>query len=72
MEINLAEVIFRDARVMGSTGAQRRHTEEAASMVLAGQVKPVIHTTLPMKDALIGLGWMAERKLFGRVVLLPG
>ena len=70
-EINLAEILFRDARIMGSTGAQRRHVEQALEMVKDGRVKPVVHATLPLKDVLIGLGWMNERKLFGRVVLLP-
>ncbi len=70
-EINLAEVLFRDALIRGSTGAQRRHVEQAARMVAAGQVKPVVHATLPLRDILTGLGWMQQRKLFGRIVLLP-
>ena len=70
-EINLAEILFRDARIMGSTGAQRRHTEQASRMVKEGRLRPVVHATLPLSDVLTGLGWMTERKLFGRVVLLP-
>ena len=31
-------------------------------------LKPVVHTKLPLKDLLIGFGWMQENKLFGRVV----
>ena len=72
VKMNLAEVLFRDARIMGSTGAGRRHVEQAAQMVIEGRIKPVVHATLPLRDVLIGLGWMNERKLFGRVVLLPG
>ena len=71
VEVNLAELIFRDAKLMGSAGAQRRHTEEASRMVAAGHIKPIVHATLPLKDILMGLGWMAERRLFGRVVLIP-
>ena len=70
-EINLAEILFRDARIMRSTGAQRRHTEQAFQMTKEGRIQPVVHATLPLKDMLIGLGWMTERRLFGRVVLLP-
>ena len=70
-EVSLPELLFRDARVMGSTGAQRRHTERAAQLVAEGAITPVIHGTLPLKDVLMGVGWMAERRLFGRVVLLP-
>lgn len=70
-EINLAEVLFRDAKIIGSTGAQRKHIEQAFQMVKEGLLQPIIHATLPLNDLLIGLGWMNERKLFGRVVLLP-
>ena len=72
VEMNLAEILYREEKLMGSTGAQRRHTEEAARMVTEGLVNPVIHATMPLKDALMGLGWMEERRLFGRVVLVPG
>ena len=70
-EINLAEIMFRDAKIMGSTGAQRRHVVQAAQMVTEGRVKPVVHAELPLQDVLIGMGWMSERMLFGRVVLTP-
>jgi D-arabinose 1-dehydrogenase-like Zn-dependent alcohol dehydrogenase len=70
-EINLAEIMFRDAKIMGSTGAQRRHVVQAAQMVTDGRVKPVVHAELPLQDVLIGVGWMSERMLFGRVVLTP-
>lgn len=70
-ELNLAEILFRDARIMGTTGTQRRHIEQAARMAGEGRIKPVVHTTLPLRDVLIGVGWMQERKLFGRVVLHP-
>ncbi len=71
VEINLAEILFRDARIMGSTGAQRRHTERAFQMVMEGRLRPVVQATLPLEDALAGLRLMNDRKLFGRVVLMP-
>lgn len=72
VEVNVAEILFREAKLMGSIGAQRRHTEEAARMVTEGLVNPVIHATIPLKDVLMGIGWMEERRLFGRVVLVQG
>ncbi len=69
--MSLPELLFRDAKVMGSTGAQRRHTERAAQLVTEGAITPVVHATLPLKDVLMGVGWMAEKRLFGRVVVLP-
>ncbi|MBI4311835.1 MAG: zinc-binding dehydrogenase [Chloroflexi bacterium] len=70
-QLNLAEVLFRDAVIRGSTGVNRRQLEQAVAMAAGGQVKPVVHATLPLRDILIGIGWMQERRLFGRVVLLP-
>jgi D-arabinose 1-dehydrogenase-like Zn-dependent alcohol dehydrogenase len=70
-QVNLAELLFRDALLRGSTGVQRLGLEQAARMVAQGQVRPVVHATLPLRDILIGVGWMQERKLFGRVALLP-
>lgn len=52
--------------------ASAEHVEQARQMLKEGRVRPVVHATLPIKDMLIGLGWMTERRLFGRVVLLPG
>lgn len=71
VEINLAEVLFRDANIKGSTGVQKRHLRQAAQLAVEGRVDPVIHTTLALRDILMGINWMEERKLFGRVVLLP-
>ncbi|MBI2171972.1 MAG: zinc-binding dehydrogenase [Chloroflexi bacterium] len=70
-QVNLAELLFRDAIIRGSTGVQRHGLEQAVRMVAQGQVRPVVHATLPLRDILIGVGWMQERKLFGRVALLP-
>ena len=56
---------------MGSTGTQLRHLEQATRMVSEGAVQSVVHDTVPLQDALSAAGWMSERKLFGRVVLLP-
>ncbi|MCZ6891982.1 MAG: alcohol dehydrogenase catalytic domain-containing protein [Chloroflexi bacterium] len=70
-DVSLPELLFRDAKIMGSTGAQRRHTERAAQLVSEGAITPIVHATLPLKDVLVGVGWMAEKRLFGRVVVLP-
>lgn len=70
-QVNLAELLFRDALLRGSTGVQRHGLEQAVRMAAQGQVRPVVHATLPLRDILIGVGWMQERKLFGRVALLP-
>ncbi len=71
VSINPAEILFRDATIVGSTGAERRHIQTAAEMVAAGLVRPVISQTFALEDALEAYRLMRDRQTFGRVVLLP-
>ena len=65
------EVLFRDASIVGSTGANRRHVERAAEMVGSGQIRPVVSCTFGLEEAGKAFRLMRERKSFGRVVLVP-
>ncbi len=69
--VRLPELLFRDASVLGSTGAGRRHVVDAAEMVHAGDVKPVVSMRMPLKDAAEAYRLMRNRKSFGRIVLIP-
>ena len=68
---NLAEVLFRDATIAGSTGAGRRHISDAANMVSAGTLRPVVTQEFALEDAGTAYRLMRARKTFGRVVLVP-
>ena len=69
--LSLAELIFRDARVVGSSGADRRHLEEAVRLVERGHLHPVIDRTLPLERVLEGYHLLRQRQAFGRVVIVP-
>ena len=69
--IRLPEIVFRDASVLSSTGAGRRHIVDAAQMVGRGAVTPVISQRFPLEDAAEAYRLMRDRKTFGRVVLVP-
>ena len=69
--INLAEVLFRDASVLGSTGAGRRHVVDAGEMVGSGRVKPAISQRFTLEEAAEAYRLMLDKKTFGRVVLVP-
>ena len=69
--MNLAELIFRDASVLSSTGAGRRHIVEVAGMVSSGTVRPVVSQRFPLEEAGEAYRLMRDRKTFGRVVLVP-
>ena len=70
--MNLAEIIFRDSRVMGSVGASRRHVEQAVELVAAGELRPVVAHALPW-DGVDGVmeayRLVKSRQVLGRVVL---
>ena len=71
VNLNLAEVLFRDASILASTGAGARHISEVAEMVRSGEVKPVISQRFGLEQATEAYGLMRAKSTFGRVVLVP-
>ena len=71
VSMNPAEVIFRDARILGASGVSRAIVEQAGRMVLEGRLRPVVDLELPLDQAAEAYGLMSERKPTGRIVLLP-
>ena len=69
VELNLAEIIFRDARVLGSSGVSRSLIEQVVSMVSQGDVKPVVSRILPLEQAARAFEMLSSRSALGRVVL---
>ncbi|MDA1349525.1 MAG: alcohol dehydrogenase catalytic domain-containing protein [Chloroflexi bacterium] len=70
-EVSPAEIMFRDATVTGSTGASIGHVTDAAAMVAAGKMSPVVSERFPLEEAAEAYRLMRERKIFGRVLLVP-
>jgi D-arabinose 1-dehydrogenase-like Zn-dependent alcohol dehydrogenase len=71
VNFNLAEVIFRDAAVVGSSGAGKAQVEEVVRMVADGEVKPVISDRVPLASARDAFDLVGSRQALGRVVLVP-
>ena len=72
-KLSPAEVVFREARVLGSLGADRVHVERAMTMVGAGVLTPIVDRVLPMTAGSLETAYrlVRERALFGRIVLKP-
>ena len=68
-----AEVVFREARLLGSLGAERRHVERALELVRAGDVTPVVDRVLPLRAASVieAFHLVRQRAVIGRIVLRP-
>ena len=69
--INLAELLFRDAKVATSTGAGPRHITEIGDMVVSGRIRPVVSEKYALEDAATAYSLMRGNQTFGRVVLVP-
>ncbi len=72
VQLNLAEVIFRDARIIGSSGVSRSVVHEAARMVSEGDITPIVSRVLPLEEAEDAFELLASRSVLGRIVLTPG
>ncbi len=71
VSLNLAEVLFRDATIVGSTGAGPRHINDVIGMVGDKLIKPVVSHKFSLHEAATAYRSMRDKKTFGRVVLLP-
>ena len=68
---NVAELLFRDASVVGATGASPRHIRAAIEMVAAGNVRPIVSQQFSFEDATTAIEQMRSASTTGRVVLRP-
>ncbi|MBI2872752.1 MAG: alcohol dehydrogenase catalytic domain-containing protein [Chloroflexi bacterium] len=68
--LSLAELVFRDALIMGSSGADREHILEAARLASEGKVRPVVFRKLALDQVVEGYHLLRERRAFGRLVVM--
>jgi D-arabinose 1-dehydrogenase-like Zn-dependent alcohol dehydrogenase len=71
VSLDLAEIIFRDARILGSSGVSRALVQQVADMVVRGVLKPVVSQSLPLEQAATAFDLLSSRSVLGRLVLLP-
>jgi D-arabinose 1-dehydrogenase-like Zn-dependent alcohol dehydrogenase len=71
VSLNPAEIIFRDARVLGASGVSKIAVEQAGLMALEGKLRPVVDLELPLEQAADAYRLVSERRPTGRIVLLP-
>ena len=71
VKLNLAEVVFRDARILGSSGVSRAQVQEVSDMVFQGTLRPVASRVLPLEEAASAVQELSSRSVLGRIVLVP-
>ncbi len=69
--LNLAELLFRDARMIGSTGASPRHIQKAIELVSDGAIQPIVSQRYTFDDAAEAIEQMRAGNTYGRVALIP-
>ena len=72
VELNLAEIIFRDAQVLGSSGVSLAVVEQVAGMTARGELRPTISRSFPLEEAGAAFELLAGRSVLGRLVFRPG
>ena len=71
ISLNPAEIIFRDARLIGASGLSRATVEQAVLMALEGRLRTVVDLEMPLEQATDAYRLVSERRPTGRIVLLP-
>lgn len=69
VELNLAEIIFKDAQILGSSGVSRSVIEQVVDMVSQRQVNPVVGGAMPLEEAASAFDMLSSRSVLGRLVL---
>ncbi len=67
----IPEIVFRDARVVGSSGVSRSTLERIIELAVDGKVSPVQQRQLPLEEAGRAVELLTERAVLGRLALVP-
>ena len=68
---DLRHVFFRQLSILGSTMGTAADLLQVLGFVAQGKLKPVVAQVLPLADVVKAQGLLADRALFGKVVLVP-
>ena len=71
VSLRLAEVIFRDAQILGVSGVSLATLRQAVTLAASEQLRPVVSQTLPLtaEGAMEAWRLLSERRALGRVTL---
>ena len=71
VEVDVVSLFRKHVRFQGSALASLFETAEVLSLLAEGKLKPTIHATMPLEKASEAAELTANRKFFGKMVLLP-
>ena len=68
---DLRHVFYRQLEIIGCTMGSDKELEDALRLLFRGEVRPVLDSVLPMKEAAEAHRRLENRKAFGKIVLTP-
>jgi NADPH:quinone reductase-like Zn-dependent oxidoreductase len=68
-DISIREIYQSHRRILGTPVGNRTDFVNVLRCIYRGQLKPVIHARLPLREIHRGLAMMQERDFFGKIVL---
>ena len=71
ISLNPAEIIFRDARLIGASGVSRATVEQAVLMALEGRLRAMVDLEMPLEQAADAYRLLSEPRPTRRIVLPP-
>ena len=71
LDLNPAEIVFKDARIVGSAGVSKAAVRQVAGMVSQGLVRPVVAESMALEQVGAALETIANRGVLGRILLEP-
>ena len=70
-ETDIRVVFWKQLRIIGSTMANRKEFDDVMRQLFRGTLKPILDRVFPLKDGALAQRLLAERKQFGKLVLVP-
>jgi len=71
VKFNLAEIIFRDAKILGSSGSGRSGIKDAITLVDENIVTPIVERQYGFSDILEAFYAVQNKEIIGRAVIIP-
>lgn len=69
--INMGRMLFKEATVMGSLMGSKHELLDILQQFEAGRLRPVVDRVFPLSQAREAVAYLADRKQFGKVVVMP-
>jgi NADPH:quinone reductase-like Zn-dependent oxidoreductase len=71
VNLNPAEIIFKDARLIGVSGVSKIELSKVIELTVNGKIKPTISESFQLDDVMRAYDKMVLKNSFGRITLIP-